>query len=72
MPLSNKSFQEISSALTPDVVKYIEEDERYVTFMQEVIPDAIQELLGDVEDNLKCELSWSIMDKITFTKSTPL
>jgi hypothetical protein len=70
MPLSNKSFAQISSALTPDVIKYIEQDERYVTFMQEVIPDAIQELLGDVEDDLKFELAMSIFDKITLTKST--
>jgi hypothetical protein len=66
MPLSSKSFQNISSALVPDVIKYIEQDERYVDFMHEVIPDAIQFYLGNIQEELKFELSLAIMDKICF------
>ena len=69
MSLSNKSTQEIASALVDDVIKYIEEDSRYVDFMQEVIPDAIQSYLGSVDEDLKFELSLCIMDKIGFWKS---
>ena len=69
MTLTTKSIQEIASALVPDVIKYIEEDSRYVDFMQEVIPDAIQSHLGDVDEDLKFELSLCIMDKICFSKS---
>jgi hypothetical protein len=69
MTLSTKSIQEIASALVPDVVKYIEEDSRYVDFMQEVIPDAIQSFLGNVDADLKFELSLCIMDRICFRKS---
>ena len=69
MSLSTKSIQDIASALVPDVVKYIEEDSRYVDFMQEVIPDAIQSYLGNVDEDLKFELSMCIMDKISFYKS---
>ena len=67
--LSNKSTQEISSALVNDVIKYIEEDSRYIDFMQEVIPDAIQFYLGDVDEDLKFDLSLCIMDGICFGKS---
>jgi hypothetical protein len=69
MSLSTKSIQDIASALVPDVVKYIEEDSRYVDFMQEVIPDAIQSYLGNVDEDLKFELSLCIMDSICFRKS---
>lgn len=69
MTLSTKSIQEIASALVDDVIKYIEEDSRYVDFMQEVIPDAIQSYLGNVDEDLKFELSLCIMDKIWFRKS---
>ena len=69
MTLTTKSIQEIASALVPDVIKYIEEDSRYVDFMQEVIPDAIQFHLGDVDEDLKFELSLCIMDKILLRKS---
>ena len=69
MTLSNKSIQEIALALVPDVIKYIEEDSRYVDFMQEVIPDAIQSYLGHVDEELKFELSLCIMDRICFRKS---
>lgn len=69
MSLSTKSIQEIASALVLDVFKYIEEDSRYVDFMQEVIPDAIQFYLGNVDEDLKFELSLCIMDRICFRKS---
>ena len=67
--LSTKSTQEIASALVDDIIKYIEEDSRYVDFMQEVIPDAIQSYLGNVDEDLKFELSLCIMDKICFGQS---
>ena len=67
--LSNKSTQEIASSLVDDVIKYIEEDSRYVDFMQEVIPDAIQSYLGSVDEDLKFDLSLCIMDRICFRES---
>jgi len=67
--LSNKSTQEIALSLVDDVIKYIEEDSRYVDFMQEVIPDAVQSYLGDVDEDLKFELSLCIMDRICFGQS---
>jgi hypothetical protein len=68
MTLSDKSFQNIASALVPDVITYIEQDERYVTFMTEVITDALGSFLGNMDEDLKCELSVAIMDKICFVR----
>jgi hypothetical protein len=70
MALSDKSFDQIVSALVPDVITYIEEDSRYVDFMQKVIPDAIQSYLGNIDEGLKSDLSICIMDKIWLNKSS--
>jgi hypothetical protein len=66
MALSNNTIQKLSDALTPEVVSYIMEDERWVDFLHEIIPDAIHDILGDVDDDLKYELAIVIMDKISF------
>jgi hypothetical protein len=66
MALSNKTIQDLSSALLPEVIDYIMEDERWVDFLHEIIPDAVQNKLGDVDEDLKYELSLVIMDKISF------
>jgi hypothetical protein len=70
MPLSNKTIQNLSSALLPEVVDYIMEDERWVDFLHEIIPDAIEEKLGNVDENLKFVLGMCIMDKISFKVSS--
>ena len=64
MPLSDKAFQNLSAALTPEVIDYIEQDSRYVDFMQEIIPDALNAKMGQIDDELKFELSLAIMDRI--------
>lgn len=64
--LSNKTIQELSSALLPEVIDYIYEDERWIDFLHEIIPDAIEDKLGNVDENLKFDLGMSIMDRICF------
>ena len=64
MTLSSETFHKLSQALTPEVIDYIHEDERYVIFMQEIIPDALTKKMGQLEENLLFELSYSIMDSI--------
>lgn len=66
MTLSNKTFQKLAEALTPEVIDYINKDERYVLFMQEIIPDALEDKLGQIDDDLKFELSMCIMDRMFF------
>ena len=64
MTLSSETFHKLSQALTPEVIDYIHKDERYVIFMQEIIPDALTEKMGQLEENLLFELSYSIMDSM--------
>jgi hypothetical protein len=64
MTLSTETFHKLTKALTPEVIDYINKDERYVIFMQEIIPDALTEKMGQLEENLLFELSYSIMDSI--------
>lgn len=64
MTLSTETFHKLSQALTPEVIDYIHKDERYVIFMQEIIPDALTEKMGQLEETLLFELSVSIMDSI--------
>jgi hypothetical protein len=64
MALSNKTVQNLSAALTPEVIDYIFQDERWVDFMHEIIPDAIESKIGGIDEDLKFELSLCIMDKI--------
>lgn len=62
--ISSQAFQKLAEALTPEVIDYIHEDERYVLFMQEIIPDALVSKLGHFDEELKYELALCIMDRI--------
>ncbi len=62
--LSDKTFQKLAEALTSEIIEYIEQDSRYVDFMQEIIPDALEYKMGEIEQDLKYDLSLVIMDKI--------
>lgn len=64
MPLSTKTIQNLSKALAPEVVDYIFGDERWVDFLHEIIPDAIDSTIGGIDEDLKFELALCIMDKI--------
>jgi hypothetical protein len=65
MPLSISTVQNLSTALAPEVADYIFQDERWVDFMQEIIPDAVKEKLGQIDDDVLFELSLCIMDRIS-------
>lgn len=64
MALSDQTISKLADALLPEVVAYIYEDNRWCDFLHEIIPDAVQENLGDVDEDLKFELALCIMDKI--------
>jgi hypothetical protein len=67
MPLSNKTVNNLADALSQEVIDYIHEDERYAEFLMEMIPDAIQDKLGgDIDEDLKMDLSFCILDRICF------
>lgn len=64
MTLSNQTFHNLSQALKSEVIDYIHQDERYVDFMQEIIPDAIHNKLGLMDENVLFELSLCVMNSI--------
>jgi hypothetical protein len=64
MTLSNKTTQKLGIALTPDVIEYIYQDERWIDFMHEIIPDAISEKMGNINNDLLFELGMIVMDNI--------
>lgn len=64
MALSEKTISNLASALIPEVIDYIYEDQRWCEFMHEVIPDALQDKLGEIDEDLKFELALCIMDRI--------
>jgi hypothetical protein len=67
MPLSTKTVQNLADALSQEVIDYIHEDERYAEFLMEMIPDAIRDKLGgDIDEDLKMDLSFCILDRICF------
>ena len=70
MSLSSSTIQNLSTALTPEVIDYIFQDERWVDFMHEIIPDAIENKIGGIDEDLKFELSICIMDKICLKSAT--
>jgi hypothetical protein len=66
MSLSSKTINNLASAMVPEVIDYIYQDERWCEFMHEVIPDALQDKLGQIDEELKFELAMCIMDRICF------
>jgi hypothetical protein len=64
MALSNQTTSNLASALVPEVIDYIYEDERWCEFMQEVVPDALKDKLGEIDEDLKFDLAMCIMDRI--------
>jgi hypothetical protein len=64
MSLSNATFNKLADALKSEVVSYILQDERYVEFLMDMIPDSIQNKLGPMDDIVLYELSLCVMEKI--------
>jgi hypothetical protein len=64
MALSNQTISNLADALVPEVIDYIYEDERWCEFMQEVVPDALKDKLGEIDEDLKFDLAMCIMDRI--------
>lgn len=65
MTLSNQTISNLASALVPEVIAYIYEDERWCEFLHEIVPDALVNKLGQVDEHLKYELALCIMDRIS-------
>lgn len=67
MTLSNETKNKLADALVPEVIRYLETNDNYVDVMQnQLIPEAISNALGEVDEDLKFELSLMIFDSIYF------
>lgn len=68
MALSNETKGKLADALVPEVVRFIDASEQFTEFLQnQLIPDAIVDALGEVDEDLKFELSLMIFDSIGFS-----
>ena len=57
MALSSQTTSNLASALVPEVIDYIYQDQRWCQFMHEVVPDALKEKLGEVDEDLQFDLA---------------
>jgi hypothetical protein len=65
MALSDKTIQNLSIALTPDVIDDIFQDERYIELMMELIPEFVAKNLQSEDYDLVTEIATCIMDNIS-------
>ena len=64
MTLSNETKIKLAHALVPEVIRYLETNDNYVELMQnQLIPEAISNALGEVDEDLKHELALIIFNK---------
>ena len=64
MALSENTISKLCDALIQDVVEYISDDERFFDLMADLIPDAINDKLGQVDEELVAELSICISQRL--------
>jgi len=65
MTLSTQTLHNLSDALKPEVLDYIQYNNRYASTMYELISDAIQDKLGPVDDDVLTELTIITFDSLT-------
>ena len=64
MALSENTISKLCDALIQDVAEYISDDERFFDLMADLIPDAINDKLGKVDEELVAELSICISQRL--------
>jgi hypothetical protein len=64
MALSQNTILKLSEALSKDVADYIMDQPEFFDLMVQLIPDAIQSKLGNVDDMVAAELSMCISERL--------
>jgi len=59
MALSNQTISNLASALVPEVIDYIYEDERWCEFLHEIVPDALKDKLDKIVEFVTFAACWS-------------
>tara|TARA_X000000368_G_scaffold409699_1_gene392076 strand:+ start:397 stop:645 length:249 start_codon:yes stop_codon:yes gene_type:complete len=64
MAISNDTANKLSDAIIDDVAQYVTEDPRFVDLLGELVTDAIQQKLGDIDRNLLIKLTQRVSSKL--------
>ncbi len=64
--LSESTISKLADALAPEAVKYIQETEEYAEFMMNMFANFITHQMGEMDEELKGELQFFLMDRIYF------
>jgi hypothetical protein len=64
MALSNNTIIQLSNALSKDVADYIMDQPEFFDLMVQLIPEAINAKLGNVDDMVAAELSMCISERL--------
>ena len=62
--LSNTTVSKLADALKRDVINKIYESPQYFELMQDLIPDAIHSLMGEMDEDLAFEIGMLLFDRI--------
>jgi hypothetical protein len=64
MPLSNKTISNIADALKSEVIDHIYANESYASMMQQLLCEALDATMGEMDDDLYFDLAMVLFDRI--------
>jgi hypothetical protein len=64
MSLSQETINKMGDAIIDDVAQYISEDPRFVDLLSEIILDAIQQKVGNLDTKVMTSLTRTISSKL--------
>jgi len=64
MSLSTKTVRNIADVLKSEVINHIYENESYVSMMQQVISEALDAKMGEMDDEIHFDLTMILFDTI--------
>jgi len=64
MPLSNKTVSNIADVLKKEVINHIYENESYASMMQQLVCEALDATMGEMDDDLYFDLAMVLFDSI--------
>jgi len=64
MPLSNKTVSNIADALKSEVIDHIYANESYASMMQQLLCEALDATMGEMDDDLYFDLAMVLFDRI--------
>lgn len=71
MTLSTKATNKLADTLAEKVKDRIYQSEVFIDMMHDMVPNIIQSIMGEVDDDVLFEVSMSVMDRIFLTTLQP-